>query len=79
MEDLIGLEVRLARLVGDDIGTEQGELTGLPPSVEYAMPRLDIVVTHSHGIVAQIVHCRGNDVWGYSIDIVKVVGRWLTL
>ena len=76
---MIGLEVRLARLVGDDVRCDEGELTLASPLVEDAMPRLDVVVAHGDCIVAEVVHRRGDDVCREGVDVVVVVRRGLTL
>ena len=56
MEDVVGLEVGLTRLVGDDVGCDEGELTLACPLVEDAVSGLDVVVAHSDRIVAEVVH-----------------------
>ena len=43
------------------------------------MTRLDIVVAHSYGIVAKVVHRRSDEVLTDGIDIVIVVRRRLSL
>ena len=76
---MIGLEVRLTRLVGDDVRCDEGKLTLAPPLVEDAMPRLDVVVAHGDRIVAEVVHRRGDDVRREGVDVVVVVRRGFTL
>ena len=56
MEDVVGLEVGLTRLVGDDVGCDEGELTLACPLVEDAVSGLYVVVAHSYRIVAEVVH-----------------------
>ena len=79
LDDGVGLQIGIARLGVDDVGSEQRKVECLMPGIIDGMARLHVVVADGLGVILQIFAHLCGDVGLCSVDKVGIVGQRLSL